>query len=419
MATTNRPSISAPPQQAGQDTSTPDLSDDHHIDDRTDDRADAKRQEAKPEVVIGWILAADVRETALLEAYDQTRRRLQALLREQFSGFAWRLEPLERRTFTTRGTLKPLELLELGAEEKLHRRWDFALVVVPNELAPRKRIFAMGVPSSALEVAVLSSARMDHDAALSERLTALALHLLGHLFGLEHDEAGPMTPPAIERLEPAPFSSDQQRLVRDRLGDIADPRLEELRTRWNAPIFYWQSFWSDPRSIARSVWNYAPWRIPLYLGRMTAAVVASLLVLLLTAETWEAGSNVATPDLVFGVTLSIIIATLFVFFGQHLDQVGRGQGWSEQLARSRIVILGTLLIGMIFLWVVLFGLLLVVSFALPTEVTTGWAGATPGELPRLRYVSFMSSIGILAAALGGNLEEEDKIKAELFFDEET
>ncbi|MDZ7706132.1 MAG: hypothetical protein U5L04_16805 [Trueperaceae bacterium] len=418
MTTTDQPSASATPDPTARNAPN---ADDNKTHDQSHeaDRHEADRREAKPDVVIGWVLAADVRDAGLLEVYEQTRQRLQALLREQFPDFAWRLEPLERRTFTTRGTLKPLDLLELGVEEKLHRRWDFALVVVPNELAPRKRIFAMGVPSSALEVAVLSSARMEHDAALSERLTALALHLLGHLFGLEHTGAGPMTPPDIEGLEPTPFSADQQSLVHNRLDDIADPRLEELHTRWNAPIFYWRSFWNDPKSIAKSVWNYGPWRIPLYLGRMTAAVIASLLVLLLTAETWEAGSNVATPDLVFGVTLSIIIATLFVFFGQHLDQVGRGRGWSEQLARSRIVILGTLLIGMVFLWVVLFVLLLLVSFALPTEVTTGWAGAVPGELPRLRYVSFMSSIGILAAALGGNLEEEDTIKAELFFDEET
>lgn len=375
--------------------------------------------EDQPELVIGWVLAADVRDPTLLDVYETTRQQLLATLREQFPGYDWRIEALDRRTFEPKGTLRPLDLLELGAEEKLHRRWDFALVVVPNELTPRQRIFAMGVPSSALEVAVLSSARMTLDEALPERLQALALHLLGHLFGLEHSDDGPMVPPTLERLEPSPFTPDQHALVRNNLKEIADPRLEEMGTRWNAPSFYWRSFRSDPKSIVRSIWNYSPWRIPLYLGRMTAAVVASLLVLLLTAETWEAGSNVATGGLVFGVTVSIIIATLFVFFGQHLDQVGRGQGWSEQLARSRIVVFSTLLIGMIFLWVVLFFLLLVASFALPTDVTTVWAGTPSGDLPRIKYVSFMACIGILAAALGGNLEEEDKIKAELFFDEET
>lgn len=89
------------------------------------------------------------------------------------------------------------------------------------------------------------------------------------------------------------------------------------------------------------------------------------------------------------------------------------------MARSRIVLFGTLLAGMISLWVMLFAAILTFSFLLPASVTSGWTGFDPADLPRARYAAFLASIGILVAALGGNLEEEDAIKAELFFDQEV
>ena len=82
-------------------------------------------------------------------------------------------------------------------------------------------------------------------------------------------------------------------------------------------------------------------------------------------------------------------------------------------------VFGTLLAGMVFLWAVMFGVILLASYFLPAEVVSGWAGVETGALPRLRYGVFLATIGMLAAALGGNLEEEDAIKAELFFDEEV
>ena len=373
----------------------------------------------KPKLVVGWIIAADLRDQRLLESYEHARTLLLDAMCQQFPMFDWRMPLIERRSFAPRGSLRPLPLLELGGEEKLHRHWDYALVLVPNELEPRRRISTLGVPSSALEVAVLSSAHLGDKAALPERLAGLAQHLLGHLLTLESRDEGPMRPPDAEQLRPGVFPEDQATVVVDVLQDAADARLEERKRRWNIVSFYWRSFRSDGFSILKSIIGYKPWRIPLYLGRLTAAVAVSLLFLLLTAESWEAGAHMQASWVFAGTIVSILTATVFIFFGQHLDQVGRGRGWSEQLARSRIVLFGTLLLGMLSLWTLLFGVLLGISFALPRDVIAGWSNLATDSLPRLKYVSFMASIGILAAALGGNLEEEDAIKAELFYDDEV
>ena len=143
-------------------------------------KATAERLETRPELIIGWLVASDLRDPELLEIYARARSLLTEQLREQFPLFDWQMPQIERRNFAPRGSLKPLNLLEMGSEERLFQRWDYALVVVPNELQPRRRISALGVPSSALEVAALSSARLGRkDEDLAERLAALAQHLLG------------------------------------------------------------------------------------------------------------------------------------------------------------------------------------------------------------------------------------------------
>lgn len=381
--------------------------------------APAPAAEDRPPLVVGWIVAADVRDEALLAAYEAARERLLEHLAEHFPQFRWEMPAVARGAHAPRGSLRPLELLELAGEEKLRRRWDFALAVVPNELEPRHRISTVGVPSSALEAAVLSSAGIGEDGALPERLAALALHLLGHLWTLEVRPDGPMRPVVPEELRLEPFPPDQARVAYRHLCEVTDERLEERPHRWSRPGFYLRAFLADPAGILKSIVGYRPWRLPLYLGRLTAAVAGSLLFLLLTAESWEAGTHVAPWAAVAGPFAAVLVATLFVFFGQNLDQVGRGRGPSEQLARSHLVLFGTLAAGMASLHVALFAVLMGLSFALPVGVVSGWAGFAPPELPRLRYVAFLSSIGLLVAALGGNLEDEDRMKEELLYDEEV
>ncbi len=371
-------------------------------------------------LVAGWVLGADLRDSELLSAYTTARQRVLEALSHQFPAYDWEMPWVERRVNPPRGALDPLPLLELGAEEKLHRHWDYAVVLVPNELRPRRRIAVVGVPSSALETAVASTARLGSGEALAERLAALVLHLLGHLFGLEHTAEGPMRPfEEPEEMRVEPFPPEQLEAIRRQLEESTDPRLEEQGRRWGRVAFYWRAFWADPRGIVRDVLGYRPWRMPFALGRLTAAAAISLVYLLLASEPWEVGTSLDLRWLTVGPAAAVLLATVFVFRGQNLGQVGREHGWREQLARTRIVLFGTLLLGLASLWIVLFLVSWGMASVLPRGVFSGWAHTDPDHLRVAAYAAFMATIGVLAASLGGNLEEEDEIKAELLFDEET
>lgn len=374
----------------------------------------------KPLVTVGWVLAADERDAQTLAVYERARTLLRDFLAAEFPGLHWEMPVAERRRFPPQGSLDPLPLLEMGVQEKLDRVWDFALVLVPNELTGREMSFTAGVPSSALEVAALSSSRLARNEGMAQGVARLALHLLGHLWGLEHAESGPMRlPRGGETAGLEPFPDEQQHSVQERLEEVADARLEEERRDWDWLSFHWQTVRSDPRGIVTDVLGYSPWRLPLRAGRLTAAAAVTLIFLLLGAESWEIGTNLPGWALTIAAVTCTLVATIFVYLGQNLSQVCRGASRREQLTRTRIVLFATLLIGMTSTWVVLFALSVLVIFAVPDGVTAGWLGGPPPASALYGHAAFVATLGILAAALGGNLEEQDVLKSSLLYDEET
>jgi hypothetical protein len=394
----------------------------------------------KPLMSIGWLLAAEEADPHRLRAYQQAATDLCALLQAQFPHFHWEMPFVVERRYSPYGALSPLPLLELGVHEKLSRHWDFALVLVPNDLIPHSRIFTLGVPSSALEVAVLSAARIRRaqeattsaemyaatatgESAFIEGLIALALHLLGHVWGIEHAIAGPMVPPEdCHGLCPTDFTDEQQQAIVDRLEEVADARLEEQPRRWRRVPFYWRTFWADPKGIWTDVIGYKPWRLPFRMGRLTAAAAVSIVFLLLTEEAWVVGTNQSVGNLMAGGVVAVVGATLFLFWGQNLGEVARSSSWREQIIRTRMVVFLTLWIGMIALWVVLFGISLLTALYVPTNVPLGWLGLNPQSGVSFTLLvhqgAFMAILGVVIGALGGNLEDEDALKAQLFYDEE-
>lgn len=372
-----------------------------------------------PLVQVGWIFAVDAERHYTL--YETVGERVIAALREQFGGFRWEIRYEQRRRFLAHGQLDPLPLLELGVQAKLRLGWDYAFVVVPNELLARDRPRVLGVPSSALETMVVSLAAVMREEESAEKATALALHLFGHVMGLAHELDTPMHPPEIPAdITLHPYTADQVSFIRDRLRDVADSRLEERPVRLSRLAFYWHTLRADPISILQDVRDYRPWRLPFRMGALTATTTATLLIVLLAAESWEIGTQLHPNAVIAGSLFAIVVASMFIFIGQNLGEVSRGIGMREQLVRTRIVVFSTLLCGMVALWLVLFGVSFGVGGVLPRHVLAGWAGAARlGWREIGRQAAFMAMLGVLAGSLGGNLEDEDELKADLFFDEET
>ncbi len=346
--------------------------------------------------------------------------RVEAALSSQLPRWAFRSRIFRRPVYGRTGMVDPLPLLELGGEEKLHRRLDYVLVVVGNELTPRTRIFVTGVPASALEVAALSLARFRELERAEERLAALALHLLGHLLGLGHSESGVMAETGEpDELSLASFSPRECERIGARLAAVADARVEERSLTAGTLPFLWQTVAANLSSIFRDIQGNAPWRMPLHLGRYTAATAVTVIFLFLSAEAWELGAHLRPLGLGVTAVTVVLLATASLYVGQNFHQMGRVATLREQLVRTRVVMLGSLLLGVGSLWVVLFLIGLGTMSLFPREVFQAWAGVEAGGLSLARYAAFMATLGVVAGAFGGNLEDEAEIKAVLLFDEET
>ncbi len=371
-------------------------------------------------VSIGWLIASRIRDESQNIIFNKVIKIVRNSLEKQFPEFHWEMKLIYRPIYPEIGIIDPLPLLELGAEEKLYRNLDYVVVMVPNELRPRERIYTTGVPSSALETAVVSSARFLDHPDIEEKIAALALHLLGHLFGVEHGKEGIMciTNEAND-LELKDYTKEDRATIKERLLSISDARIEEGNSSIGSILFLWKTLITDFLGILKDIIGYAPWRMPLHLRKYTTTTAVTVVFIFLSAESWELGGHLPKSWLIASAFFIILIATIAIYLGQNLHQMGRVSTLMEQLMRTRIVLFGTLLTGIASLWGTLFVISSFIILAFPKGVFSNWAGIDPNKLSLVHYATFMANLGVIAGAFGGNLEEESEIKAVLLFDEEA
>lgn len=383
----------------------------------------AGRDENHPQITIGCLLDAS-EESRVRQQVEGLLKTLAQSLQQDFPEFSWSLRLILRRDFPRSLPMDPLVLLEYGSDIKIEYSLDFLLVLTSLPLKARFAQTVNAVPSNLLETGVISLARLleNMDAADMERaLPALCRHVLGHFWGLDHDDHSVMRPRELwageELLD---WSRQEKEEIRLYLQDIADPRLEETSvaatTVWR---FYAQVLRREGLAIARDILLFRSWLMVLHLGRFTAATAVSITFLFLSAEAWELGAAIRSSWLDLILVSVLLVATLSLYFGQNLQGVGRADRMMEQAVRSRIVLFGTLLVGMVSFWINLFVISLGIIYLLPDRVLIGWAGLADQPLPMLHFAKLMATFGILASSLGGNLEEEHDLKAVLVYSEET
>src|SRR6056297_3459819 len=269
-------------------------------------------------IQIGWV-AVGAPTANLGERVRSAAERLDEKLTGQLPDFDWTSQVVERRPPERGWRVDPLVLLELGVQEKVERGWDFALVVTDADLLPRDRAFVLGAPSSALETSAISLARSEE---AQGQLVDLAQFLLGSMLGLEPGESGAMLPLEFEQeSKKREFSQDELILLRDRLTDVGDTRLEEEAGRRTAIGFRLRAFGADPKGILKDLLGNRPWLQPFRLGRLTGAAFVTTLLSFLGAEVWELGIGFDGAILATGSVLTLVAASWFLYSGQNLTEI--------------------------------------------------------------------------------------------------
>lgn len=399
---------------------------------------DTSGRDAAARIEIG-LLYTGSRFDDTYQAVLQARDRLQSRLNAAFGEFAWTLAVHCRPMRSTASPVEPVDLLQTGHEERDHAEWDFGIVVTPADLVCRYKPFALAIVSRSLDLAIVSLYRLknteetdaDDLAPLAANIERVALHCFGHLNGLRDvsdpenvmfDLRGPDDLAGV-----VSFDDPQIADMRSSLRQIADVRLEEKQEAERIPLwhFYARSIWINGHEIADALWQAKPWEFPIRLGRLSAAAISSVLLLLITAETWDLALN-QTPGsvgLLFG--LALLLTTGYVVKRQRLLVARRKRRVTEQAVIGNIASVGIVFIGM----ATTAAVLLVLSFSagaalFPATLVASWASsvdvsrsAPPGGYALMAV--FVSSIGILIGALGASFEEQHHFRHVVLVDEEV
>ena len=389
---------------------------------------------------IGLIIVGrpdDIDRRAIIAA----RERMRTFLNEHFPEFIWRIATVSREDVPTAIRHEPSALLQDGSHLRDAEAWDFALMYTSADLISRYKPFALAVISSALDLAVISTNRidphtLDSSAPESERfetltdsLYTLSLHALGHLNGLKQraDDTNLMyrlnAPSALDSMQR--LTDGQKARMRENLSKIADLRLEERQgsSRFSRARFYLQSAWLNRHEIADALIHARPWEFPVRLMRLSAAALSSMLLLLMTAETWHLAVTQSQQRLWLMLGMTLLITTAFVAYRQRLYIHRNSHDLSEQsvitnVSASLIVFAG---MGTMAVLMLLVSFIVSVSLYSP-ELIDAWTAGAAAHAGLTQYLLvdlLVTTLGLLIGALGASFEEQHYFRHVVFVDEET
>ena len=344
-------------------------------------------------------------------------------LQKSFKNFNWIVELIERKDFPEINPPDPIILLDYGSSLKLEYNLDFSIVITSDPLKPRFSQFVNAVPSNFLESAVVSFSRIleNEEENQISSMVNLIKHNLGHLWGLDHSENSVMKPFAMwNENRILDWNEEEKKHINQYLNEIADPRLEE--TTYGAKLtrflFYLKFLKKEGMSILKDIIFLKSFLTVVHLSKFIATIIISTIFLFLTGEFWELGASINSGIVNFSIILVLFLTTFSLYFGHNLHRVARFDRLKEQAVRSKLIIFGTLFTGITAIWLIVFVICIFIIFIFPEKVLLHWAGLN-NHLPVLHFAKIISTFGILMSAFGGNLEEEDDLKAILFYTEET
>lgn len=382
-------------------------------------------------------------------AFDEIDQQATDLAVSQFTDFVeatfpelrWRLISLRRPESISAPRIAPSLLLQQALEERDEQHWDFAFVLTSAELESHYSTHCFAALSRPLDAAVFSLSLIDPQATgestnetqrierIAQRLSRLMLHALGHLLGLSpHQDPANLLyhPSRANELDPMrDLDASQIDKQRDALTLIADQRLEEQPGKRNAIMpFALRSAWINAREIGEAIFAARPWQFPRRLSGLTLAAASTLVILLMTAESWDLALSQSPARMMALVVAAWAGTTVYVVFRQQLIVSSRNQR-SEQIVVTSFSAMGIVFTGMFVTWVLLLSAALaVICLLFQAEVIASWAASAElavtdiGFRHRLQMAGFAASLGLMIGALGASFESQHYFRHIIFVDEE-
>ena len=398
----------------------------------------ASDRERETEVNVGVLLALTPGASAeRLSAFaravaDDVRPGL-----EGATGRGWCFDVPEPVRLANDDSRRPADFLDEASLLMVQGPYDLVLVVTDVGVVSRKQRVVPGLASEIARVAVLSTrkllatargrpTRTLDEGPVRANAAALALHLMGHVLGLDHG-SGPgdaMAPFRFEeeRRRPPAFDPAVRARLRERAAEIPE-RTGTTTGAFSSLAFHVSSALRHARPVLRPLWRNRAVLLPLNLPSLATAAVAPTFILVFTAEIWDVGLNMP-PYVAWTFAVgSILAATIYLvqvqslFFPQKEKRV-----LTEHLAALNVTILLTMLLAMLGLFLMVALLMLFIeTYIFPAGLITSWPTLEDPQVTlgdKFLLAGFISTNGVLTGALAGGLESRALIRHLALFEDE-
>lgn len=381
-----------------------------------------------PRIEIGWILLGRWSEEHRSAGIDAAEK-LEDNLATALPAFEWRVEVAERDGAETDTPFEPVLLLDEAEAERDRHAWDFVFVLTERDLVSYTRSAAVAAPSSVFATAIISTARLSTSGAcshvLAHRLSVLGANLFGRLNGLEaHGGDGFMRDfgSAADLDQMAGFTHGELEHFRRRLASVADLRVEEMSDRERGSIrFYLRSLWENRDALPQALLRMRPWAFPVRLSRLMTAAASALVVLMMTAESWEVAGHLAPTVIALISAASLVATSAYLIYAQRLLVRAGGRALREQRVVSNFSTVVAVGLGMAVTYLAAFSMARIGGAVLFGDVLlTDWlAGASVEDIAlRSRMAGLVAALSIVIGALGASFEPHGYFRHVTYIDEE-
>ncbi|MFC6757215.1 MULTISPECIES: hypothetical protein [Haloarcula] len=336
---------------------------------------------------------------------------------------SWRFYLETPHTLPDNDRRGPSEFLDRATNQMVAGPYDAVVVVTDVPVVSSRERFVPGLASPLARVAVLSTRTLRSaprgepaydldDAAVRWNGATLLVHLLGHVLGARHRDAGGGVMDPFEflpdRATVPQFDADVETYLHRIAGEIP---AEEATPRGvlGRLAFHGKSAARNPRQILQALGHSRAPLLPLSLPKLSTAAVAPTLVIVFSAESWDVGFHMGNLTAGLFAVVSILVAALYLLFAQNLSfPRKRHRVVTEHTALVNVTVFLVLVLAMAGLFALVWGVMLVIQVVVfPPNLMSNWPSLedpTVSVVDLVRTGAFISTIGVLSGALAGGLE---------------
>ena len=358
---------------------------------------------------------------------------------EEASAVGWSFDPEQPIRLADDRPRPASDVLQEASLRMVDGPYDAILVVTDTAIVSRTENMVPGLASAPARVMHISTRRLRVSARgeplhpldspiVRSNAATLVLHLLGHLFGLRHENTtdAVMAPFAFdEGRETMPgFTEDNRRRLRTIAPGFPDRHEVDEGTLSDLSFHLTSALRNGSQVLLPVVRSRAP-LLPLSLPRLATAALAPALILVFTAEIWDAGFHMTNSEIWTFAVFSVIASAAYLLMAQRLFLPQKEKRYnSEHLAVVNVAMTLTVLVAAAGLFTMLLLLMLGVQiFIFPPDLVREWPSldlgpADIGLADQLRIAALISAIGVLTGALGGGLESRDVVRHLALFEAE-